>query len=225
MLYIADDKEIFLNPLKLIGKGTEGKVYKYKDKAIKIYHKNNPNNQMVNHEESDEILKNIKTTYTILPETGVYTLTGYYCGHQMKYMDFSTEESLVDTKIKDFSDNLHIIVNEDIAAISDENFLMYDLNRNTRFTSKIYIIDSGRYIHVDRAREITNNTYENIYNLNLDMFKEALYELTMKSLGMELEMRSSVHAYVKDLFSDIDNIDRKIDKEETIREYVLKRTR
>lgn len=221
MLYIMADEKIFLNPLKLIGKGTEGKVYKYKDSAIKIYYNNVKNN----HEESDSILKTIKTEYIILPKTEVYSLFGNYRGHQMKYMDFSSNKSFVDTKVQEFSDSLHVLIDEDISAISSENFLMYDMGWNMRFNGKMYIIDSGRYVHTDKAREITNNTYEDVYDTNLGMFKDSLRDFTINELFPKQLITPNIYSCIKDLIGNIEDIDKRVAKDETIRQYVLKHTR
>lgn len=221
MLYIMADEKIFLNPLKLIGKGTEGKVYKYKDSAIKIYYNNVKNN----HEESDSILKTIKTEYIILPKTEVYSLFGNYRGHQMKYMDFSSNKSFVDTKVQEFSDSLHVLIDEDISAISSENFLMYDMGWNMRFNGKMYIIDSGRYVHIDKAREITNNTYEDVYDTNLGMFKDSLRDFTINELFPKQLITPNIYSCIKDLIGNIEDIDKRVAKDETIRQYVLKHTR
>lgn len=215
------DEKIFLNPLKLIGKGTEGKVYKYKDSAIKIYYNNVKNN----HEESDSILKTIKTEYIILPKTEVYSLSGNYRGHQMKYMDFSSNKSFVDTKVQEFSDSLHVLIDEDISAISSENFLMYDMGWNMRFNGKMYIIDSGRYVHIDKAREITNNTYEDVYDTNLGMFKDSLRDFTINELFPKQLITPNIYSCIKDLIGNIEDIDKRVAKDETIRQYVLKHTR
>ena len=102
---------------------------------------------------------------------------------------------------------------------------MYDMGWNMRFNGKMYIIDSGRYVHIDKAREITNNTYEDVYDTNLGMFKDSLRDFTINELFPKQLITPNIYSCIKDLIGNIEDIDKRVAKDETIRQYVLKHTR
>ncbi len=222
MIYVLGNKKIFLNPFKLIGKGTEGKVYKYKDSAIKIYNKESIRMGYINHEECDRIFSTMKTKFVIIPEDLIYGINQKYCGHKMKYIDLSSEKSILDATKEDLSENIHELLENDIPLISNNDFVMNDLDFNIRYNGKLYIIDSSSYIHVDKSNEVFYNQTEKILSNNIAYTKRALYNFVVKNSNEKITSIEEVNR-TNFLFSNLENFDNLLKKGETIKEYILRK--
>ena len=220
MFYYINKKIIYINPLERKNIGTEGKVYRRGDKAIKIYHSiYNDLNYM---QSKDKRLSTISTNYIIMPEEGVFSIKGRYCGYTQKYIEGldSKTTSILDATSKDLKENLYEL-REDVIKLSQANFLMSDAYVNTFYNGKVYILDTSRYIDLNNELELYGFDRKNILKSNLNILRECLIYLTTRPF---LNMSSkTIDERAMSLFEDVTKIDQKLGTDETIREYILRK--
>lgn len=190
MICYLNNQEINLNTAKknCLGSGVEGSVYRYQNKAIKIYH----DYVIIGKREiRDNAYKSIKTTRIITPEESVTDLYGRYIGHSQELIEkrklFS--KSFIDMPRSKVISNFRLL--EDDSILFSKNFvLMDDVPHNTIDNGTLYFIDTGCYRLVSLSiikedRQIKNN-------LGL----EESSDITNKELERRLKIKNLDTCYV-----------------------------
>ncbi len=153
--FIFNEENIPLDNSKIkfiSNKGTEFIVYKYYDKALKIY-KPNYNLSHLSKEELI-ILKNIHSKRILLPTGILKDYQGKLIGYEMPFI--SNPKDILTSKTKDLYKELEII-KQDIDLLSNKNIILRDINpSNTIYNGKLYLIDPGNYL-INNLNEITFN--------------------------------------------------------------------
>lgn len=134
---------------KYLGDGTEGIVYKYKNKALKIYYPEAINDGFGSKEKNHLYLTNIQTKQIILPNSLFYNVINDYSGYITEYQEDpnrgEVNTNIINSTSRNFIKNLRIVEN-DINTLSKNFVLMADVKKqNVIYNGTLYIIDPGRY--------------------------------------------------------------------------------
>lgn len=219
MIYKINNKIIIINPFQCLGSGIQGNVYKYQDKALKIYDKiyRTKYNQ-----DRDETLSTLSTKYIILPEESVFSTFTKYCGYKMPYIDLDNDKKITDCTKEDLKENLFELI-EDINVISKNDFKMEDVKLNTVFNGKIYVLDSSCYFQEGKEDEIVKFILRrkkgNILEDNIAAVKSGIHNLICNELILDKESELRMI----DLFSNINSFSKKLGEGETIKQYILRK--
>ena len=161
-----------IRKLKLIESGKTGKVYKWeKNKILKIFTKNPPENKCPMDLETAEILSKINSgsRYIILPLDLVFNkndyekknLKGYVCQN----IDKKGNKNITKMFKRKLIENIQGI-EYDIELLSSKNILLDGLNaENTIFNGYLYISDPTNYIKIEE---------ESVRNINMNLFQQLL---------------------------------------------------
>lgn len=182
MIYQINNEFItpdIIRKLKLIESGKTGKVYKWeKNKILKIFTKNPPENKCPMDLETAEILSkiNAESRYIILPLDLVFNkndyekknLKGYVCQN----IDKKGNNNITKISKRKLIENIQGI-EYDIELLSSKNILLDGLNaENTIFNGYLYISDPVSYIKME----------EEVRNINMKLFQQLLIDLTTRDL-------------------------------------------
>ena len=151
-VYIKDNK------LNLLGSGVDGKVYRYQDKAIKLYHDESVKDHLTNYQI--DILSTFSTTHLILPlerlKNGNDNL-----GYNMKYINLENHQNILTINKKIIIDELQEL-EEELSLIGEKNFLLNDkLSNNLFYSDKLYLLDPDSLTYIPKA---------NLSKRNLEVF-------------------------------------------------------
>lgn len=218
MLYKINNKITLVNPLLFIGNGSQGRVYQNKEKAVKIYY--NIYTDLDYIREKDEQLSNISTKYIILPEEGVFNLTGRYRGYQMEYIDLdkTSNKKILNTTKADLNENL-LQLEEDANAISKANFYMFDITSSIHFNGKFYVFGTNIYFNTNLKNSLFFPRGINVQANNLDVVKSGICNLINREMMLNDEEKQRVIF----LFSNIQEFGEKLGDGETIKQYILRK--
>ena len=240
MICYLNGQEIELS--KRIGSGIEGVVYRYQDKAIKIYKNYRLHDRKT--EIRDKILKSLETNRIMIPEELVTDEYGFYLGYSIPFIP----KNVFRRKSVDIPSHIAIknfrLLEKDSVMLANNFVLMDDTIHNVIDNGTLYFIDSGYYRFIDKD-SYNDNIYisqvlgvkDNI-NLGEDLIKKAL---TIKNLdlcystiwaniekkiifrrnnlnNLKLRVINAMHDEPNKKLSDV--IERYIKPEESIRNYV-----
>lgn len=130
----------FENLRLLSDEGSEFVVYYDGNKVYKIF----KSDYSLKHKNFNELiyLSSIKTSRILMPES-VIIENGQLIGYSMQYVKNS--RSLLDDKMKQFIDEL-IVILSDIDLLSDLSIRLVDAKKNNIvYNGKLYLIDPGNY--------------------------------------------------------------------------------
>lgn len=179
MLYQVKNQIIEIpDNAKEFGHGSEGVVYKIKDKLYKIYYQNALDEGYGNKEKQHIYFSQIPTKQIIMPDYCIYDMEGNYAGYTTKIARGNQKDKSGVTLLpkEDFIKNLQIL-SEDIKTLSSYYILCADVTPFNyildKKTTKMQIIDPGRYKH---------HTFDNeaeYFRINMRQF-EILVELLIR---------------------------------------------
>ena len=196
------------------GEGTESIIYKYKDKAFKIYKDFCIKDRIGL--ETVKKLSTIKTKRIILPEEELYNLSHKFIGYTSKYVDRYHLSNLYNLNKQKLLNELKLLY-EDSDMLSDNNIDIEDLiKENTIYNDGIYICDPGSYIVNERQSK------ESIKYLNREKIDRFILDVVLKpsitlTKRQKQQLDSLLYEYkLEDLIKDEMNDD------ETVKKYVQK---
>lgn len=179
MRYILDEQKVIIFPslLKYIDSGREGKVYKYKNKALKIYHFPAFENSM--NEETAAILKELNTKRILLPQSILYDIDYEIKGYTTEFIPKKenvykiTKEQLI-IELKELQKEINYLTTNKI-LINDWNYC-----ENFIYDGMFRFIDPGLY---EYDKSMSNNE---IKKFNYSVLRDFLfYELLKYGLMNE----------------------------------------
>lgn len=139
IVYVNDSK------IKELGQGVDGIVYKYKDKAIKLYHDDIHIKLHLNKNEIDRLC-NLYTKKITLPKE-ILIHNEIVIGYIMNYVDITNPKNILS------SDKNHIInkikeIEEELILLGKNNFLLEDTKpENLFYNDNFYMFDSDSFIY------------------------------------------------------------------------------
>lgn len=150
-LKIGDKLEVINNnvyingtKLNLLGSGVDGKVYKYEDKAIKLYHDDYQIKGHLNIEQI-EILCSIITKNIILPKERLGSNLNNF-GYVMNYIDLDTKKDILLEDIYKLTKEIKTL-EEELILIGKNHFLLDDFKvENFVFNDNLYLLDPDSFI-------------------------------------------------------------------------------
>ena len=208
LLYIDDEKVNFSKSdleNRYINKGREGKVYQYRNEALKIYTDELKYRKKLT--ESEVIkMSSILTDRILLPKRPIYNESKEFIGYTTSFKIEAPKERIGLMKFKDLISDLELIKN-DIDIISKNNIELDDLNCGSLLMtqSNLFIGDPGAYT-------ISNSSdTSDLYNYNV---KKMNYYFTRMIFLEYLKLTKKEKEVLKEYFSiDSEFFIDKIDKE------------
>lgn len=180
--YITDTGVFSENDkLQYINAGEEGCVYRYGDKAIKIYH-SIPRKRVID-EKMVEYLSDIETKRVLLPEDVLYGEDGI-CGYYMSFIEGDSKEVYSyekDKLIEEFS-----YIYSDFDQLGKKSVAIDDL-RGSNYISNydtFHLVDVGDYYICKNGR---NTNGSNKRNFRTFVFNDLLYSV-LKEHGTKFEV-------------------------------------
>lgn len=142
-MYITNEQKIDLNNLELLSdKGSECVVYKYNNKAIKIFRKE----YIFSHLTIEEIyyLSQIPTKRILFPIGSVLDNNHKVAGYTMHLI--TDEKNIQKESMKRIFYEMQII-QKDLNLLSKHNICLFDIGQsNCIYNGKLFLIDPGNYI-------------------------------------------------------------------------------
>lgn len=196
-----------------LDEGNEGIVYRYKEKAIKIY------KDYCFKERLDEktaiLMSKIKTRRILLPETMVYSINHEFRGYTTKFIQAYLLSHINEMTMRNFLAEVEIY-DDDINILSKEKILLNDfLRENLKYDSKLYMVDPGSFY---KCEEEDSTTIEkaNAKELNNLVVCQIFYAVPGLTKGKKIKLLNH--------FEDIDQISSVLKEEakpeEKVKEYV-----
>ena len=149
------DNKVYVNSslLKLLDKGVDGYIYKYKDMAIKLYR---DDKLIKNHltQEQVTILSLLTTHHIVLPKEKI--IGDNNPGYIMKYINLKQKKDIL------FASKEHILneiqdLEKELYLLGCNHFLLDDMqSSNLFYNGKLYMFDSDSFIYdskVDFSRK------------------------------------------------------------------------
>lgn len=217
MKYILDDKKIIIFPvlLKYLGSGKEGKVYKYKDKALKIFH-----DQI--YVDSMDIntclfLKNLDTKRILLPQNILYDIDYDFKGYTTDLINkknnvYSLNKEEIIIEIEELEKEVNYLINKRI-VLNDWNF------ENFIFDGKFRIVDPGLY-KLDKKESI-----KTIKRFNYLVLKDFIFnELFKNKIRKEIKNYNEIIFYLSNKCRKKYNVssffEKEMNNDETLNQYI-----
>lgn len=196
--------------------GNESIIYRYKDKALKIYKAYSRKDRLT--KLSVDKLSKIKTKRILMPESIIHNKEGQFLGYTLKYIERYQKSLIQDLNIDKFIEEMKLI-SDDIEILSDNNIDIDDLIiENTLYDGNIYITDPGSYIfnyHSDQSKIRKDNKIK----FNEFVIKELMtykINLTKKS------KQKFINHFYLDSENVIDVICEEKTSKDTVKTYVKK---
>lgn len=220
-----NDQGVFCNdiPLAYINQGEEGSVYRYQDKAIKIYHEY-PRKSVV----SPNVLKKLKTidTKRILmpidilmesPNKNQGYVTQFIEGNKDAVYNYPKDKLLEELSYLDC----------DFATLGKESIAIGDLRETNYLSNKIgfFLFDYGDYYQMPRNIDTTSINVKQfqtffLYNLVNSKLKQESRKLKLSNqqvIGIYRKTRYEVIHQKKGL---VDYLEKNMQNEENLNAYV-----
>ena len=196
-----------------ISEGKEGIVYRYGDKALKIY------KEFCNKGRLDEdetlILSEISTKRVLLPRDLIYGEDRVtFRGYATKFIEKQGIDKIIDMNIMQFVDELDII-NEDLITLAKNKVYVYDfVGDNIFYDGNIYFGDPGSYTILE-SMPFDFVSRNNNYNLNCAVLGYMFAGGNMEAGQFTMMFNSfEKYKYIGD------QIRKNADKNESVKQYV-----
>lgn len=196
-----------------LDEGKEGRVYRYGDDVLKIYHEKRIKQRL--DEENSIRFSQIPTKRILLPEKMIYAEDKTtFIGYTTPYIDKKDPRTVIDVNMGKFLEELDII-NEDLIMLANNNAYILDFHiKNFLYDGKFYMGDPGSHTFTNDA------TFKELYNHNtyyLSLFIISLISQSMSIWGEDFKVfsRSFDHwEYIGD------QMRKNVKKKETVKQYV-----
>lgn len=173
MRILIGEEEVSFSPLELrsmyIGEGLEGKVFRYGDKALKIYAEECEKSRL--EEETASKLIGIPTKRILLPGELIRDPESLkFRGYVTQFISSRSKLEIPEMNMGKFLDEVSIL-EDDILMLSDRNVELYDFTwDNFLYNGSIYFCDPGGFSFNEDAY------FEHIYATNTFYFNEFVLE-------------------------------------------------
>lgn len=140
------NNNVYINGIKLnlLGKGVDGIVYKYHDKAIKLYHDSFYIKEHLSIKQI-ETLSLIPTKKIILPKEALKNNDNNF-GYIMKYIDLNHQKNILLEEIYTLTKKIKQI-EEELMLIGKNNFLLDDFKtENLIYNGDLFLIDPDSFV-------------------------------------------------------------------------------
>lgn len=216
MVYYLDNKKVQINldRLKLLGRGAEGIVYKYKNQAFKIC-----KNSGIKKNECI-VLKELNTERILLPRKIIYNQNNRFNGYTTNYC--KRKGNVAFTKKEKFIYELNKLI-EEINYLSENKVYLSDWNYgNFIYDGKFRLVDPGQYFIGRSSDEKT--IYEGNYKILCHFIAMRLfYHLMIPNTEKVADLSSSL--LIKSEEDIIKFYNDEIKDNETIYEYAKRITK
>ena len=206
LVFIITDQGLFYNniPLEYIDKGEEGSVYRYQDKAIKIYH-DYPRKTTA----SLELLKLLKTMDTkriLMPIDILMESSTKAKGYITPFIEGNKDivyKYLKDKLLEELS-----LLEDDFATLGKESIAIGDLRESNYLSNEtgFFLFDYGDYYQKPRKIDTTNTQEASKLKLSnqqvMSIYRKTRYEIIHHRQGL------------------VDYLDKNMQKEENLNNYV-----
>lgn len=167
MGYRLDDREVEISSrrMKRIAYGVTGDVYKYQNKALKIFKKNKPIPMDL---ETAQYLTNINTSRILLPRNILFH-NDAFSGYTYKLVKKGSIKGIINLEKDELIENISIIENE-IELLSHKRVLLNGIDpSNTIYNGKLYLSDPSKYtiLNTSSIRELNTLNTLNKYQFYL----------------------------------------------------------
>lgn len=210
--------------IEYIDKGEEGAVYRYQDKAIKIYHEQK-RKRVISLDLLKE-LKTISTKRTILPTEALFDeKTNKNEGYISKFLEGNKEDIYFYKKEKLLEELTYL--NSDFKILGKESIAIGDL-RNSNYLSNatgLYLFDCGDYYNTTIKIDTTNINKKEfqeffLYNLIGMRLQEEGRKLSVSEQTITSIYRKTRHQVIHHPEGLSDYLKKSMQDEETLNHYV-----
>lgn len=227
MLYLNGKKiTIFPILLKEIGSGLQGKVYKYKGRALKIpySHKNIFDKNFDISILDCKYLKNINTKRILLPKDYLIDKKGNLCAYTLTLININDKEKLYSISKDKFINELYAL-KEEIKLLSENCVTINDIKmKNFMYDGMFRFVDCGRYSisyqNIGNLKTIKN--IENINNNHLQNFVINILILRNMNLNKSKDIKAEIQKFGCVFIGEY--IEKTMDKHETLLEYTKRKS-
>lgn len=207
LLYIGDEKVNFSKSdleNRYINKGREGKVYQYRNEALKIYTSELKYRKKLTESEVKK-MSSVLTDRILLPKRPIYNEAKEFIGYTTSFKIEAPKERIGLMKFKDLISDLELI-KKDIDIISKNNIELDDLNCGSLLMtqSNLFIGDPGAYT-ISNSSETSDLYKYNIRKMNY-YFTRLLFLEYLKLTKKEKDLLKDYFSIDSEFF--IDKIDR-----------------
>lgn len=169
IVYVNDSK------VKEIGQGVDGIVYKYNDKAIKLYHDDIHIKLHLNKNEIDR-LRNLYTKKITLPRE-ILINNETVLGFTMNYVDITAPKDILSSD-KNYIINKIKELEEELILLGKNNFLLEDTKpENLFYNGNLYMFDPDSFIYEKNF---------NASNENLKVFAYQFFRYMVSLLNQDM---------------------------------------
>ncbi len=171
-----EDRKVTIYPilLKKIGQGSQGKIYKYHNKALKVirYEASDLTLEDYNH------LQNIKTKRILLPEDAFTGISGNLRCYTIELIKKNRKNQIYKMLMNQFVEEVYQIERE-LDLLSNNHVVIQDLIlKNFMFDGIFRFVDAGRYkINYSYSVSEIRNMNQNVFNCFIlgELFTKKIY--------------------------------------------------
>ena len=158
----VSDEFVYVNKLLVpkIGSGIDGEIYKYQDKAIKLYNDQITVKMHLTKQEIERLSK-INTKHIILPKELLLDTNNKVAGYVMNYVDLNTKQNIL------LANKINLIkqlkeLEQELILLGKKHFLLDDNNpENLFYNYNLYLFDSDSFMY---------EKYEEVSKQNIEIF-------------------------------------------------------
>ena len=221
MGYRLDGKDVDIIGKRMtkIGTGTTGDVYRYRNKALKIFKKEkNPPMDL----ETAKYLSNISTTNIILPENLLF-YNDSFRGYTYKLVSKKgLGKRMITLPKEELIDNIERL-ESDTETLSNKNVLLNGIDpNNSIFNGSIYLCDPSKYsiLEVMSVKELE---HLNKYQIHMLLSMMLLQEIRKSNLGGIIERKMKELLELKDIDENTSTyLERVLENSESVKQFVKK---
>lgn len=192
MKLLIGDTEVSFSPAELrhmyVDEGLEAKIYRYGDKALKLYGEECVKRRL--DEDTVNKLIGIPTKRILLPEE-IISSSGskVFLGYTTPFIDNSSKKKIPNMKMEHFLDEVAVI-EDDIELLSNNGVGLYDFTMgNLLYNGNIYFCDPGSFAFEEEKIE------GQLYMSNTFYFNEFILEKLFESVGVGGEIKRRTYGY------------------------------
>lgn len=225
LVFIISDQELFYNniPLEYIDKGEEGSVYRYQEKAIKIYH-DCPRKTTASLELL-KVLKTINTQRILMPIDILVETSNKAKGYITPFIEGNKD--IVYKYPKDKLLEELALLEDDFATLGKESIAIGDLRESNYLSNEkgFFLFDYGDYYQNPRKINTTSINIEEfqiffLYNLVSPKLNQEASKLKLSNQQVMSIYRKTRYEIIHHMQGLVDYLDKNMQKEENLNNYV-----